>query len=126
LPDRGLFFSLGGGEHFRGFDLSIRQGSLFWLGSVEWRIPLVQHVTWDCCDHFVGVRNIYLAPFYDVGDMYVRGRSLGPVAHAVGLGLRIDLAWLGLIERTMFRFDAAQALGTDTPLQFWVGIQHPF
>lgn len=126
VPDRGLFFTLGGGDHFRGFDLRERQGSLLWIGSLEWRIPLAQHLTWDCFDHFVGLRNIYLAPFYDIGDIYVRGRSLGPVAHAVGLGLRLDVAWIGLIERTMIRLDVAQALGVDSAVQFWVGIQHPF
>jgi len=126
LPDNGMFFSLGGGDHFRGFDLQERQGSMTWLASAEWRIPLARDLTWDCFDHFVGLRNIYVAPFYDVGDIYVRGRPLGPVAHAVGVGLRLDVAWIGLIERTMLRFDVAQAIGAGTPVQFWFGIQHPF
>ncbi len=126
VPDRGLFFSLGGGDHFRGFDLSERQGSLAWTGSVEWRIPLACDLTWDVCDHFLGLRNIYVAPFYDVGDTYLHGRSLGPVAHAVGLGLRLDIAWLNLIERTMVRIDVAKTVNADSPVQFWFGIRHPF
>src|SRR5262249_38911094 len=126
LPDNGLFFTLGGADHFRGFDLSERQGSVAWIGSVEWRIPLVQDVVWDCCDHFVGLRNIYVAPFYDVGNMYLNGHSTGPIAHAVGAGLRLDIAWLGLIERTMFRFDVAQTVNASSATQFWFGIQHPF
>ncbi len=126
LPERGLFFSLGGGDYFRGFGLQERQGSIVWIGSVEWRIPIARRLTWDCLDHFIGVRNIYFVPFYDVGDAWVLGRSVGPVAHAVGAGLRIDLTWLGLIERTMIRFDVAQAIRSDSPVQFWFGIQHPF
>jgi hemolysin activation/secretion protein len=126
VPQNGQFFALGGADHFRGFDLRQRQGSATWTASVEWRIPLMRQLTWDVCDHFVGVRNIYLAPFYDIGDSYLQGHSFGPVAHAVGAGLRIDLAWLGLIERTMLRFDVAQTINVNTPTQFWVGVQHPF
>jgi hypothetical protein len=126
LPDRGQFFSLGGGEHFRGFDLRERQGNITWTASVEWRLPIFKDVCWDVCDHMAGVRNVYLAAFYDVGDAYLLGRSFGPVAHAVGAGLRVDVAWLGLIERTVFRFDIAQTVNADSPLQLWFGIQHPF
>src|SRR5262249_38574876 len=126
LPDNGLFFSLGGGDHFRGFDLQQRQGSICWIGSVEWRVPLARDLTWDCCDHFIGLRNIWVAPFYDVGDIYANGRSVGPVAPAVGMGLRLDAALIGLIERTMIRVDVTQALGQNTAPQLWFGIQHPF
>ncbi|MCI0641379.1 MAG: hypothetical protein L0Y70_20050 [Gemmataceae bacterium] len=126
LPDRGQFFTLGGGEMFRGFDLSERQGSLMWVGSVEWRIPVFTDVCWDALDHLVGIRNVYVAPFYDVGDAYVNGHSLGPVAHAFGAGLRVDVAWLGLIERTILRFDVAKTIHGDSPVQFWFGVQHPF
>ncbi len=88
LPLNGEFFSLGGGDQFRGYDLSQRQGSITWVGSVEWRVPVFTDVSWDLCDHVAGIRNVYLAPFYDVGDAYVSGHSLGPTAHAVGAGLR--------------------------------------
>lgn len=126
LPDRGQFFALGGGEMFRGFDLSERQGSLLWVGSIECRIPIVQDVRWDVCDHLAGVRNVYFAPFYDIGNAYVLGDPLGPLAHAVGAGLRVDVAWLGLIERTVLRFDIAKTLNGDSPIQLWFGVQHPF
>jgi hemolysin activation/secretion protein len=126
LPDDGLFFALGGGERFRGFDLSQRQGSLAWVGSLEWRIPLLRGLEWDVCDHVAGLRNVYVATFYDVGDIYVNGQSVGPVAHALGAGLRVDVAWFGLIERTVLRFDAAKAINAGTPWQFWFGIMQPF
>jgi hypothetical protein len=126
LPQNGELFAMGGSSLFRGFDLSDRQGSLLWVASLEWRVPIVRQVTWDCCDHFVGIRNIYAAAFYDVGDCYVNGHSQGPVAHALGGGLRIDVAWLSLIERTTLRFDIAKTVNVDTPVQFWFGLQHPF
>ena len=56
--------------------------------------------TWDYCDHVASVKNIYLGTFYDVGDAYVEGHSIGSVAHALGMGLRVDVAWFSLIERT--------------------------
>ncbi len=110
LPSNGEFFALGGGDRFRGFDVGERQGNAIWVGSAEWRVPLLKTLDWDICDHTVGVRNIYLAPFYDVGDAYLKNQSFGDVAQAVGLGLRVDMVWLGMIERTMFRFDVARTL----------------
>ncbi len=126
LPDDGQFYSLGGGDNFRGFSLSDRQGSLLWLASVEWRVPLMTNMRVDFLDHTAGVRNVYMAPFYDVGNAYLHGRQLGDTAHAVGAGLRVDVAWLGFIERTMLRFDVAKTVNADRPVQFWFGIQHPF
>jgi hypothetical protein len=126
LPNDGRFFSLGGGQLFRGYDLQQRQGSLAWVGSLEWRIPLFRDLEWDVCDHVAGARGLYTALFYDAGDMYYRGHSLGPVAHALGVGLRLDVAWFGMIERTMLRFDVAKTVNDVSPWQFWFGVQHPF
>jgi hypothetical protein len=126
LPNQGQYFPLGGSSLFRGFDQRERQGSLLWLASLEWRVPLAKRLTWDLCDHVAGIRNIYAAAFYDVGDTYVNGHSYGPVAHALGVGLRVDTAWLGLVERTTLRFDVAHAFESENRVQFWFGITHPF
>ena len=56
----------------------------------------------------------------------VNGHELGNIAHAVGLGLRVDVTWLGMIERTTLRLDVAKTVNGNYPVQFWVGIQHPF
>jgi hypothetical protein len=126
LPNKGEYFTLGGEYRFRGFDLRERQGSLVWVGSVEWRVPLVRRVEWDMLDHMVGVRNVYAAAFYDVGDAYANGHSFGPVAHALGMGLRVDTAFLGVVERATLRLDVAKAINADTGVQVWVGVMHPF
>lgn len=89
-------------------------------------MPLAQNCHLDLRDNIAGVRNVYLAPFYDVGNAYVNGHEIGDIAQAVGLGLRVDVQWLGMIERTMLRFDVAKSLSGDTPTQFWFGLQHPF
>jgi hypothetical protein len=126
LPSNGEFFALGGGNMFRGFDLNQRQGSMLWLGSAEWRLPVLQNSDLDFCDHVAGLRNAYLVPFYDVGNAYVSGRALGNTAHAVGCGMRLDVTWLGIIERTMLRFDVAKTINVNAPWQVWFGIMHPF
>src|SRR5262249_27656614 len=110
LPDSGDYYTLGGADLFRGFDLKQRQGNAVWVGSVEWRVPVFRRVEWDFCDHVAGVRNVYIAPFYDVGNAYALSRQVAPIAHALGAGLRIDLAWFSFIERTTLRFDFAKTL----------------
>jgi len=126
LPNRAEYFPLGGSELLRGFDLAQRQGSITWVASAEWRVPLARHLVWDALDHSIGVRNVYAAAFYDLGDAYLKNQSLGPVAHSVGMGLRLDVAWFSFIERTTLRFDVAKTVNADTPVQFWFGIKHPF
>jgi hypothetical protein len=126
-PDQGQFFALGGGTVFRGFDLAERQGSLMWVGNVEMRWPLARNVQWDCLDHCAGARNLWLATFYDVGAVYANGHMVGGnIAHAVGMGLRMDVAIFSFMERATLRFDVGKSLTGGTPLQFWFGVQHAF
>jgi hypothetical protein len=126
FPARGEWYTMGGGALFRGFDLAQRQGSTVWVGSAEWRVPLATGLTWDTCDHAIGLRNIYGACFYDVGNAYVQGHQEGPIAHAVGVGLRLDVTWFSFVERTLLRLDVAKTLNAPTPLQVWFGVGVPF
>ena len=126
FPDRGQFFALGGSTLFRGFDLAERQGSSLWVANAEARLPLARDVHWDVVDHLAGARNIYLAAFYDVGNVYAAGRSVGGTAHAIGGGLRADLALFSFIERATVRLDIGKTLNAATPVQVWFGVQQPF
>jgi hypothetical protein len=127
FPDESEQFALGGATLFRGFDLAQRQGSFLWVGNLEWRLPIVRRVCWDAADHVMGLRNAWLAPFYDVGEIYVNGHAVGNgVAHALGLGLRFDVAWFSFIERTVVRIDAAKTVNESSPWQFWLGMEHAF
>ena len=65
----------------------------------------------------VGLRQVALAPFYDAGNAYVGRHALGPVAQAVGVGLRLDVAWLSFVERTTLRLDVARTLYSGAPTQ---------
>jgi hypothetical protein len=126
FPGRGEFFSIGGGTLLRGFDLAQRQGSTVWVGSAEWRVPVATGLTWDVCDHICGLRNVFVAMFYDVGNAYVQGHSEGDVAHGVGAGLRLDVTWFSFVERTTLRMDIAKILNAPTPIQVWFGVGVPF
>lgn len=126
VPSYGQFFTMGGGEMFRAFDLAQRQGNTAWVGSVELRLPLVRKSSVDAADHLFSAKNTYLAVFYDIGDAYVNGQSLGSVAHGVGAGLRCDVAFMSFVERFLIRFDVAQAINQNTGTQFWFGLQQPF
>jgi hypothetical protein len=126
MPGRGEFFTLGGSDLYRGFDLSQRQGSTVWVGNLEWRVPLATRLRCDAVDHVIGLRNVYGAAFYDVGDALVNGHSTGPIAHAVGGGIRLDVSWFSFVERTTLRFDVAKTLNANTPTQFWFGVDLPF
>ncbi|HET6571982.1 MAG TPA: M1 family aminopeptidase [Fimbriiglobus sp.] len=126
VPAEGQFFALGGGTLYRGFDLEERQGSFLWVANTELRLPLARNVRWNVLDNLVGGRNLYAAGFYDVGAVYADGRSVGGVAHALGAGLRLDLAFFSFIERATVRFDVGKTINAATPFQFWFGVQQPF
>ncbi len=125
-PQQGQYFTLGGTDMFRGFSMADRQGSTVWLGSLEWRVPIMRHLHYDAVDHVVALNNVYGAVFYDVGNAYTNGRSVGPVAEGAGIGLRFDVTWFGFVERTTLRIDVARAINSDTPVQFVVGANMPF
>ncbi len=99
---------------------------MMWVGSVEWRFPVVRDVNWSFFDRALNLKSIYAAAFCDVGDVYLKGESVGGVAEAVGGGLRLDLAWFTFVERTILRLDVAKTVRSAAPMQIWAGIEHPF
>jgi hypothetical protein len=126
LPNNVQFFTLGGSNLFRGFDISQKQGADVWVASLEWRVPVIPDIHWDIFDHCLGFRAINLAMFYDAGDALTSGHSGGTVAQALGAGLRIDTALFGFVERASLRLDVAKAVNYNTPYQVWFGFVHPF
>jgi hypothetical protein len=126
LPNYVQYFALGGSELFRGFSLAQRQGSMLWVGSVEWRFPVVRDVNWTCFDRALNLHSIYAAAFTDIGNVYLRDQSIGGIAEAVGAGLRLDVAWFAFVERTILRVDVAKTVNSAAPMQIWAGIEHPF
>jgi hypothetical protein len=126
LPDNGEMFWLGGPSYLRGLDRGDRQGSLVWIASAEWRVPLWCDLDYDFCHRLGRVKDIWGACFYDVGDIYINGQSVDGIAHSVGCGLRFDMAFFSFVERMTWRFDVAKVVNADDPWQFWFGIQQAF
>ncbi|MGL6094571.1 MAG: M1 family aminopeptidase, partial [Fimbriiglobus sp.] len=126
LPDQGQYFALGGGTLFRGFDLAERQGSFLWVVNKELRFPVVKDSELDVADHTIGLRNLYIAGFADIGTVYVNGKSVDGTAVALGVGVRADIAVFSFIERATVRLDVAKTITAASPWQLWFGVQHPF
>jgi hypothetical protein len=125
-PDNGFHYQLGGGNRIRGLPRSEREGDSLWVGTVEWRLPLWKQTEQEFLYRAAKLENLYAAVFYDVGEVYLNGKTNGGVIHSVGAGLRFDLGWLGFIERTTLRLDFAKAISQSESIQFWFGLQHAF
>ncbi|HMP17387.1 MAG TPA: BamA/TamA family outer membrane protein, partial [Gemmatales bacterium] len=127
LPDNGFHFQLGGPDRLRGLDRNDAEGDAGWVTSLEWRLPLWKSANTDFLYRIGEMQNLFVTIFYDGGEIYLNGNSnSGGVVHSVGAGLRLDLAWLGFIERTTIRLDLAKTINRDDPVQFWFGLQHAF
>ncbi|HQR06234.1 MAG TPA: M1 family aminopeptidase [Gemmatales bacterium] len=126
FPANGYFFQLGGANMVRGLSRDALEGDMGWIGSIEWRLPIWKNSDVDFCYRVGVMKNLYLALFYDVGEIYLNNNSNGGVVHSFGAGLRFDLGWLGFIERTTVRLDVAKAVNQNDSVQFWFGLQHAF
>ncbi len=125
-PDNGQMFWLGGPSFVRGLDRGARQGSMVWIASAEWRVPMWTDIDYDFCWRIGRLKDIWTVAFYDAGEMYVSGESVDGIAHSVGLGLRFGIAFFSFVERMMWRLDVAKVVNSDDPVQVWFGIQHAF
>jgi hypothetical protein len=100
---------------------------MLWVANAEFRYPVAREVCWDALDHCVGVRSVWVVGFYDVGDVYTNGHSVGGrVAHALGAGFRVDVAAFSFIERAMLRLDVARTINDSAGTQVWFGLQQAF
>jgi len=69
---------------------------------------------------------VAVAPFYDVGAAYLDGHILGSTAHALGVGLRLDVSLVSFIWSALtLRFDIARTVNDSTPLQYWLASNIP-
>jgi hypothetical protein len=100
---------------------------MLWVANAEFRYPIAREVGWDALDHCIRARNVWVVGFYDVGDVYANGRSVGGrVAHALGAGVRVDVAAFSFIERATLRLDVARTINDSAGTQVWFGLQHAF
>lgn len=123
-----VLFQLGGPKGLRGYDLKTIDGSRFLLGGLEYRFPLVRDINRYWLDNFVGLEQIQTVAFVDAGKAWFSDYSLSHWKRDAGLGFRIHLHLLGLVERTSVRIDGARPLGDreDDDWRFWLGINQAF
>jgi hypothetical protein len=126
FPQSGYHFQLGGPTRFRGFNRDDVEGDMLWVASLEWRFPMWISADVDFVDRIFRLKHVWGAAFWDGGEMYLRGQPVGWMYHAVGFGLRADIALLSFIERVTLRFDVAKTVNAKEPVQWWFGLSHPF
>ncbi len=124
-PGNAYLFRLGGGRRLRALDLGQNPGSSVWLGTFEWRFPIVRDYDHDMVDHVVTFKNILGAVFYDVGESYLGSHWTG-VVHGVGVGLRVDTSLFSFLERASLRVDIAQPVNLPKGPIIWFGINQVF
>ncbi len=125
FPDTVPYFRLGGGRRLRALDLSQNIGSSVWLGTLEWRFPLIEGLDLDALDHVVRGHNLLGGLFYDVGQSFFRGK-FSPVVNGVGVSLGLDVALFSFLERANLRVDLAQPIIPGRGPVLWFGINQVF
>lgn len=123
-PDNGEHFRFGGPQRFRGQRSEDTEGSAFWLGSLEWRFPLIDDAGLAVYDNFARLRSVYSAVFYDVGESFLLDRSQG-IDHAIGVGLYFDIPLLSFVENLTVRVEYGRSLEQGTEI-VWLGWYHAF
>src|SRR5262249_11339649 len=91
-PSNAQLFQLGGPNRIRGLDWNTRDGSALWIATAEWRFPIWRDIDCDMCDHVLRLKHMYGVAFYDTGEVFSEGHSIGGIVHSVGTGLRMDMA----------------------------------
>ncbi len=125
FPDNVPYFRLGGGTRLRALDLNQNLGSSVWMGSFEWRFPIVEDTDIQALDHIVRGRNINASLFYDFGASYLAGH-FSPVVNGVGFGIGVDVALFSFLERANIRVDIAQPLLPGRGPVIWFGLNQSF
>jgi hypothetical protein len=125
-PNSAQLFQLGGPNRIRGLNWNTRDGNAVWIATAEWRFPIWRDLDYDLCDHVLRTRHIYGVAYYDTGEVFIDGHTIGGIVHSLGTGLRLDMAVFSFIERFTLRLDIAKVMRTNEPVQVWFGLSHAF
>ncbi len=123
-PDNGEHFRFGGPMRFRALRSEDAEGNAFWVGSLDWRYPIVRDLDVRIVDNLLNLKHIHGALLYDVGEVYQFGQGKG-VDHAIGTGLYFQFAALSFLDVVTFRVEYAYSLRKDTSVA-WFGIYYAF
>ena len=118
-------FRLGGGDRHRALNLDQAEGNAFWLGTVEWRVPIGPDWDADAFDGAATLQRFNAVVFYDVGGVAFGG-GWSRTLHGVGAGLRADVRLMSFLERGALRLDLAQPIGIGQSPVVWLGFSQAF
>jgi hypothetical protein len=124
--DKNLF-QLGGWEGLRGYDFKSIDGSQMILGSLEYRFPVLDDMKIYFLDNIFCLNKIQGVVFFDAGKAWYSDFSARSFKKDFGLGLRIHLGTIGILEKAVLRLDLARAINEPKEdAHFWVGINQSF
>jgi len=124
-PEDVFAFRLGGGDRHRALNLDQAEGNAFWLGTVEWRLPIGPDWDADAFDGVATLQRTSAVVFYDVGGVAFGG-GWSRTLHGVGAGLRADVRLMSFLERGVLRLDLAQPIGIGQGPVLWLGFSQAF
>jgi Tol biopolymer transport system component len=119
--DSAFYVTPSSSRMIRGYDLGADVGDLYWLGSVEYRLPLYRHDrglgTWP-----IFFRAASLQTFVDAGNALSRPQAWSDLGRGslVGVGAEIRASavlWYGVPASLRFGFAAGLTDGGRTPLR---------
>ena len=123
--DNGEHFRFGGPGRFRGRSADQTEGNAFWLGSLEWRFPIVGDLNYDVLDNTASLKGVDGSIFYDVGRSYLLNEAQGKADHAVGVGLYWQIPILSFVENLTVRTEYGYSVTNETG-NFWFGLYRAF
>jgi hypothetical protein len=120
-------FQIGGWEGLRGYDLKSIDGSRMILGSLEYRFPVLDDLKAYFLDNIFCLNKVQGVVFFDAGKAWYSDFAGRNFKKDAGLGLRIHLGTIGILEKVVLRLDIAQAINEhkEGP-HIWAGINQSF
>ncbi len=128
FPDDKNLFQLGGPYGLRGYDRKTLRGSIAFLGSVEYRFPLIDNLRISFFDNLIGFENISGVVFFDAGQNWYSSFADSELKKNAGAGLRFTVTIGSLLEKIILRLDAATPINDpdQDDTNVWFGINHAF
>ena len=127
FPSDKNLFELGGDESLRGYGRKAMRGSRFFLGSLEYRFPLIRQTNLRLLDNIISISAFQGVAFFDAGRIWHGDVEKSNIKKDAGLGLRVHVDIGSYLEKLILRIDVAQAINEpkEDP-HVWFGISHAF
>lgn len=124
--DKNLF-QLGGWEGLRGYGSKTIDGSRMIMASLEYRFPLKDDARLYFLDNIFCLNKVQGVVFFDAGKAWYSDFSEQDFKKDAGIGLRIHLGTIGILERLVLRVDVARAINAPKEdAHIWFGVNQSF